>query len=221
MKRNPQDHITLRARLLAVGLGLVLLLAALPVAYLLWPARVPVAGPVDSGALATLYGLQQHDGQQVTRNSYQGRWLLVFFGFTHCPDICPTTLSSMAGVLKRLGDDAALLQPLFITLDPERDTPEQLAAYVSFFDERIVGLTGTIGQIQGVADAYGIYFRKVPSNDSYLLDHSSTALLLGPDGQLLERFSQQATADDMLAGIVRVLGRDRGAEADSMRSTEQ
>jgi len=203
--------MTLRARLVAFGLGMLLLLAGLPVAYLTWPARVPVAAPIDSEAMTTLHGLQDQNGQVITEHSYRDRWLLLFFGFTHCPDVCPTTLSTLAQVLERLGDDAERLQPLFITLDPERDTPALLAEYVGFFDERIQGLTGTPEQIQAVADAYGIYFKKVPIQDSYMLDHSSTLLLLGPDGQLLARFPQQTEADDMVDDIARALGKAPGA----------
>lgn len=203
--------MTLRARLVAFGLGMLLLLAGLPVAYLTWPARVPVAAPIDSEAMTTLHGLQDQNGQVITEHSYRDRWLLLFFGFTHCPDVCPTTLSTLAQVLERLGDDAERLQPLFITLDPERDTPALLAEYVGFFDERIQGLTGTPEQIQTVADAYGIYFKKVPTQDSYMLDHSSTLLLLGPDGQLLARFPQQTEADDMVDDIARALGKAPGA----------
>jgi len=203
--------MTLRARLVAFGLGILLLLAGLPVAYLTWPARVPVAAPIDSEAMTTLHGLQDQNGQVITEHSYRDRWLLLFFGFTHCPDVCPTTLSTLAQVLERLGDDAERLQPLFITLDPERDTPALLAEYVGFFDERIQGLTGTPEQIQTVADAYGIYFKKVPTQDSYMLDHSSTLLLLGPDGQLLARFPQQTEADDMVDDIARALGKAPGA----------
>ncbi|PRB84376.1 SCO family protein [Pseudomonas sp. MYb185] len=203
--------MTLRARLVAFGLGMLLLLAGLPVAYLTWPARVPVAAPIDSEAMTTLHGLQDQNGQVITEHSYRDRWLLLFFGFTHCPDVCPTTLSTVAQVLERLGDDAERLQPLFITLDPERDTPALLAEYVGFFDERIQGLTGTPEQIQTVADAYGIYFKKVPTQDSYMLDHSSTLLLLGPDGQLLARFPQQTEADDMVDDIARALGKAPGA----------
>ena len=198
--------MTLRARLVAFGLGILLLLAGLPVAYLAWPAREPVAAPVDSGAMATLNGLQDQDGQMVTKHSYRDRWLLLFFGFTHCPDVCPTTLSTLAQVLDRLGDDAERLQPLFITLDPERDTAALLAEYIGFFDKRIHGLTGTSEQIQAVADAYGIYFKKVPTQGSYMLDHSSTLLLLGPEGQLLARFPQQTEANDMADDIARALG---------------
>lgn len=172
-----------------VALSIVLLLLALPVSWRVWPVRTPAAVTIDQAAVERLRQLQDPYGNPAA-DSLQGRaWPLVFFGFTRCADICPATLSHVARVLDHLGEDASQLQPVFITLDPQRDTPEHLASYLAFFDERILGLSGTVGQTQQVADAWGVYSRRVPSNGSYMLDHSTTVFLLTPDGQLRRRFS--------------------------------
>lgn len=172
-----------------VAVSTVLLLLALPVSWRVWPARTPATVTIDQAAVESLGQLQDQYGNPAA-DSLQGRgWTLVFFGFTHCADICPATLSRVAQVLEHLGEDADQLQPVFITLDPQRDTPEHLAAYLGFFDERILGLSGTPQQTQRVADAWGVYSRRVPTNGSYMLDHSTTVFLLSPDGQLHERFS--------------------------------
>lgn len=195
----------LRKQLMILGIGILLLLAALPIAYLTWPARTPVAVTIDETALQSLGQLQNDSGKRVADDWQGQRWALIFFGFTHCADICPATLSHISQVLDQLGDTAEQLQPIFITLDPQRDTPEQLAAYLSFFDERILGLTGTTEQIRQVADAWGVYSRRVPLNDTYMLDHSTTLFLLEPGGDLNQRFSGQMDSDSMAREIAALL----------------
>lgn len=191
---------------IASSLIIVLLLAALPLSLHLWPAPVPVAAAVDAGQrIGGAFELQDTDGRPVTEQSYEGQWLLVFFGFTRCADICPTTLVQIARVLDGLGEQSARLQPLFISLDPERDTPEVLAAYTTFFDERIVGLTGSPEQIQQVAQAYGVYVRKVPIGDTYMLDHTGAVYLMNPDGELVSLISLQTTAADAAREISAAL----------------
>ena len=141
----------------------------------------------------------------MTEESFEGQWLLVFFGFTRCADVCPTTLTQIAKVLDGLGEQSARLQPLFISLDPERDTPEVLAAYTTFFDERIVGLTGSPEQIRQVAEAYGVYVRKVPMGDTYMLDHTGSVYLMNPDGELASLISLQMTSADTAREISTAL----------------
>ena len=195
--------MTLRKQLTVLGLGLLLLAAGLPVAYLSWPARTP-PDVLDSAAVDSLEHLQSHTGAPA--DAWLGqRAALVFFGFTHCADICPATLSHISQVMDHLGGRADRLQPLFVTLDPQRDTPEQLAAYIRFFDERILGLTGTPAQLQAVVDAWGIHSRRVPVNGSYMLDHSTSLFLLGSDGQLIKRFSGQEDSDSMAGEIALLL----------------
>jgi len=156
------------------------------------PGGVSVGGP---------FALTDQHGAAVTDASYRGRWMLVYFGYTFCPDVCPTELQTIAGALDKLGPQASQIAPLFVTVDPERDTAAALADYVKLFDDRIVGLTGTPEQIAAVARAYRVYYAKATSKDSstYLMDHSSFMYLMGPDGKFRALFRQgmspQALAD--------------------------
>ena len=185
---------------------ILLLLAALPLSFQLWPAPVPLAAAVDGGQrIGGPFELQGPDGRRVTEQSFEGQWLLVFFGFTRCADVCPTTLTQIAKLLDGLGEQGARLQPLFISLDPERDTPEVLAAYTAFFDERILGLTGSPEQVRQVADAYGVYVRKVPMGDTYMLDHTGSVYLMNPAGELVSLISPQRTAADAAREISAAL----------------
>lgn len=196
--------------LIASALMGVLLLAALPLSYQLWPARTPVAAAVDAGTpIGGPFELHDQQGRAVNQGSFDEKWLLVFFGFTRCADICPTTLMHVAKVLDGLGEQSAWLQPLFISLDPERDTPEVLAAYTGFFDERILGLTGTAEQIRQVADAYAVYFKKVPMGDTYMLDHSGSIYLMSPQGELVSLISLQTPTADMVRTISTALADSR------------
>ena len=196
--------------LIASALMGVLLLAALPLSYQLWPARTPVAAAVDAGTLiGGPFELRDQQGRAVNQGSFDEKWLLVFFGFTRCADICPTTLMHVAKVLDGLGEQSAWLQPLFISLDPERDTPEVLAAYTGFFDERILGLTGTAEQIRQVADAYAVYFKKVPMGDTYMLDHSGSIYLMSPQGELVSLISLQTSTADTVRTISTALADSR------------
>ena len=184
-----------------VVVSIMLLLAALPVSWRLWPARSPAAVTIDHSAVQHLGQLQDQYGNRAA-DSLQGQsWSLVLFGFTHCADICPATLSRVAQVLAHLGEDAERLQPVFVTLDPERDTPAHLAAYLAFFDERILGLSGTDEQTQQVANAWGVYSRRVPTRNSYMLDHSTGVYLLSPEGQLRRRFSGNEDAQSLASEI--------------------
>jgi len=141
-------------------------------------AEVTVGGP---------FTLTAPDGSTVTDETYRGKWLLVFFGYTFCPDTCPTVLSQIAVALDKLGPDAAKVQPIFITLDPERDTPDVMGQYAEAFDSRIVGLSGNPEQIAAVAQEYGAY--SVPhgtvSDGDYLIDHSTYIYIMNPRGEFV------------------------------------
>jgi cytochrome oxidase Cu insertion factor (SCO1/SenC/PrrC family) len=154
------------------------------------------------------FSLVDHTGEPVTDENFAGKWQLVFFGFTYCPDICPTTLSDVSMVLEELGDDADQVQPLFITVDPERDTPEVMAAYVANFDPSIVGLTGSPEQIKQAARAFRAYYAKVKqegTSDSYTMDHSAFLYLMDPKGAYATHFSPNdepaAIADQIRAYV--------------------
>lgn len=145
------------------------------------------------------FSLVDHTGKAVTDEDFAGEWQLVFFGFTYCPDICPTTLNDVSLVLEQLGDEAERLRPLFITVDPERDTPEVMAEYVANFDPRIVGLTGSPEQIRQASKAFRAYYAKVEQEgapDGYTMDHSAFLYLMTPEGAYATHF---APSDDPAA----------------------
>jgi len=132
------------------------------------------------------FALKAHTGQQVRLSDWRGRWVALYFGYTFCPDVCPTTLAQLAQARRRLGADAARVQVIMVTVDPERDTPERLAAYMSAFDPTFVGLTGTPAEIAAVAGPLGVYFarQEVKGAAGYLVDHTASVLLLDPEGRL-------------------------------------
>ncbi len=159
-------------------------------------SAVAVGGPFE---------LVDDSGAAVTDRSFGDRHLLIFFGYSFCPDVCPTELSRMASALDRLdASDVEQLQPLFITIDPERDTPEAMAEYVQAFHPDIVGLTGSDEQIAEVARAYRVFYAKVDTGDPdyYLMDHSSFTYLMAPDGSNVAVFPYDTPPDEM-AGAIR------------------
>ena len=152
-----------------------------------------LAGPAGTG-MALVGGpftLTDQDGRRVSEKEFLGKHMLVVFGFTYCPDICPTELQVMTAALDAKGPDGEKIQPVFITVDPERDTPDVMKAYVANFSPRLIGLTGTPEEIASAAKAFRVYYAKVPneaSPDSYLMDHSSIIYLMGPDGSFVKHF---------------------------------
>jgi len=137
--------------------------------------KVPIGGP---------FRLTSHEGKPFTEENLKGKPFVVFFGFTHCPEVCPTTLYDLTQDMAALGKDADRLQAAFITVDPARDTPELMKTYLSSFDPRIVGLSGTEDEIAAAARAYKIYYRKVPTEgQDYTMDHSATLFLMDSKGE--------------------------------------
>jgi len=156
--------------------------------------------PAISGAF-TLIGT---DSATVTENTYRGKIQVVYFGYTYCPDACPTTLNTIASALAELGPLADRIQPLFITIDPQRDTREVLAQYVKSFGSRVVGLTGTPEQIAAAAKAYGVYYaqyKTASAPDGYLMDHTSVVFVMNEDGRLVATFAPEASAAQMAARL--------------------
>ena len=155
------------------------------------------------------FSLQQSDGTPLTNDELKGHWTVVFLGFTHCPDICPTTLVDMAETLKLLGEDAQRVQAIFISVDPERDTPQQLATYTDFFDKRIIGLTGSPALIQAAARNFKVRYEKVSKENqdprNYAVDHSAGLYLLGPEGAFIKKFAYATPADSMASEIRQLL----------------
>jgi protein SCO1/2 len=150
--------------------------------------------------------LTGHDGRPRTLADFRGKAVVLFFGYTHCPDVCPTTLADVAGALKSLGPDAARVQVLFVTLDPERDTREVLANYVPAFDPSFLGLFGDAAATQRVAKEFKIFYEKRPGRapDAYTLDHSAQTYVLDGEGRLRLLLRQERIAQD-LADDLRVL----------------
>lgn len=142
------------------------------------------------------FSLVDHNGKTVTDKDYADKFKLIYFGFTFCPAICPTELAKMTAALNALGEEAKKIQPLFITVDPERDTVEKMKPYVALFHPSLVGLTGTPEQIKNTTKAYKIYAAKVedPSLSDYTVDHSSFIYLIAPDGRLLYIFKSSDDA---------------------------
>jgi cytochrome oxidase Cu insertion factor (SCO1/SenC/PrrC family) len=160
-----------------------------------WALQSWFAAEQASGGEALIeseFSLIDHADKPVTDEDFEGKWQLVFFGFTYCPDVCPTTLNDASIVLEELGAEGDQLQPLFITVDPKRDTPEVMAEYVANFDPRIVGLTGSLEQIEQAAQAFRAYYAKVEQDgvpDGYTMNHSAFLYLMDPEGEYAAHFS--------------------------------
>jgi protein SCO1/2 len=150
------------------------------------------------------FAMTDHTGKAVTEADFAGRYLLVYFGFTFCPDVCPTELGTIAAALDSLEEMGDRVTPVFITVDPERDTPAAMADYVTRFHPRMVGLTGTAEQVAATARAYRVYYAKVnrPEMTQYLMDHSSFIYLVGPDGRVRALFRPE-TSPEAIAQAVR------------------
>jgi protein SCO1/2 len=184
---------------LALGVGLAFV-SLLPSVKPLRAEAVQVGGP---------FTLTNHRSETVTEATFAGRHMLIYFGYSFCPDLCPTSLHTMAAAYDLLpADERDQVWPIFITIDPERDTVEALADYVPLFHDDMVGLTGSVEQINAAADAYRVYHAKNvvdEGSDEYYVDHSSFYYVMGPDGRYVTHFGHNATEEEMAAGIRKVL----------------
>ena len=181
------------------------LLAALLIAGTAYYFSGPIQTATGTGTalVGGPFALTDQNGRKVTEKDFRGRYMLVFFGYTYCPDLCPTELQVMSAALDSLGAKADAIQPVFISFDPERDTPEVLKQYVSNFHPRLVGLTGTAEEIAAAAKAYRVYYSKVAgsSPDTYLMDHSTITYLMDPQGRFLKHFSYTTDAAAMAKAL--------------------
>ena len=178
------------------------------------------AGPISSGGVQLPQGLSlggpftltDQSGKAVTERDYAGRWMLVYFGYSFCPDVCPTELGTMASALDALGPAGEKVTPVFISVDPARDTPEHLADYVGRFHPRMQGLTGTPEQVAEAARRYRVYYAKVqrPEMTDYLMDHSSFIYLVGPDGKVRTLFRPEQAPEAIAAAVAAQIGRTSG-----------
>jgi cytochrome oxidase Cu insertion factor (SCO1/SenC/PrrC family) len=197
--------LTTRRGLLIFLFGVALLSAAFGFDYW-WSggagetglAALSIGGPF---ALTDQNGVVRHDGD------FRGELMLVYFGYTYCPDACPTALAMMSAALDKLGASGKAVQPIFITVDPARDTVAQLKSYAANFTPRLLALTGSDQAIAAAARGYRIYYAKVKSEggDDYSMDHSSLVYLMGRDGRYLAHFGPDTTADQLAAAIKPLL----------------
>jgi protein SCO1 len=177
----------------------------------------PTRAATSAVTIGGPFTLSTPDGMTVTDQTYRGKWLLVYFGYTFCPNSCPTALLEVATALKKLGLDAPQVQALFITVDPQRDTPKVMQQYTGSFDPRIVGLTGTQRQIAAAAQEYGAYYvrhQTGPGANDYVMDHSTYLYLMDPRGKFVRAFNTE-TSGDRIADVLRELmaqGRREGPE---------
>jgi protein SCO1/2 len=191
--------------LLSFALGGVAAMALFPGGRERLLSGIPSAGKALVGGP---FSLIDHTGKRVTDKDFRGRYMLVYFGFTYCPDVCPSGLQVIAAALQKLGAKAELVIPIFITVDPERDTPQQLAEYVKSFDPRLIGLTGSPDETAAAAKAYRVYYKKVPDEKStagFTIDHSAIIYLMGPDGSYVTHFSQTMGVDALAERLDKVL----------------
>jgi len=189
-------------RRFALGLaaGLVIIAAIGAVEFHALFGGTNVSSPATSSAAGGPFSLIDGSGATVTDQTYRGKWELVFFGYTYCPDLCPTTLNTISDALAALGPLADKVQPLFITIDPKRDTQAVMRDYVKNFDPRIVGLTGSPEAIAAVAKEYKIYYavhRTGDGPDDYLMDHSGFVYLMDPAGRFVRVLSGETAARAM------------------------
>ena len=154
------------------------------------------------------FQMVNQNGTVVTDRDFAGKPTLIFFGYTYCPDVCPTELQIMSAALDQLGDKAAHVQPVFVTVDPERDTPPVIKSYLESFGPRWTGLTGSPEQVQAMAKAWHVFYEKRENKESpkdYLMDHSSFIFLMGADGKFLKHFSYTTDVNQLAAGLSEAL----------------
>ncbi len=189
-----------------------LLLVAALAGVLLWHQSRQATGPgqaVSTGAMAVGgdFTLTDQDGKRRTSTEFRAKYMLIYFGFTSCPDVCPTTLAVMAEALEKMGADAAKIVPILITIDPERDNPKLMKSYVEGFGAEFIGFTGTVAEIEAVKKLYRVYGAKKALDEAkgmaggYGVDHSSVIYLMGPDGKIVSYYDELIPAAKLEAEL--------------------
>lgn len=164
--------------------------------------RNVVASQPQAAAIGGPFRLIDQDGRTVTDQDFKGKSFLVFFGFTHCPDVCPTTLFEISEIMRDLGPDADRTAALFITVDPERDTPADMKDYMASFDPHVRSLSGDAAELAAVAKAYRVYYKKVPlEGGDYTMDHTAIVYLMDKDGRFVAPFNMKRTAEAAAADL--------------------
>jgi protein SCO1/2 len=159
-------------------------------------------GVIQTAAIGGPFRLTDQNGQAFSDQDLKGKAFLVFFGFTHCPDVCPTTLFEISEIMRKLGSDADRTAALFITVDPQRDTPDSMKDYLASFDPHVRGLTGDDAALAAVAKAYRVYYKKIPlEGNDYTMDHTAIVYLMDKDGRFVSPFNMKRTADIAAADL--------------------
>jgi cytochrome oxidase Cu insertion factor (SCO1/SenC/PrrC family) len=195
-----------RSKLIAAAIMIIVAFAIAAVALTQWPTK----GPMGSGTalIGGPFTMLNQKGETVTEKNFEGHYTIYFFGYTFCPDVCPTELQVLTAALKELGPDAAKIIPVFVSIDPERDTPKVIGEYVANFDSRFVGLTGTPEQLANMAKAFHVYYKKVADEkdaQNYGMDHPSILYLMGPDGKFAKHFPYTTDAKALALELKSVL----------------
>jgi len=163
--------------------------------------RLAIGGP---------FSLVDGDGHAVTDRDFRGRVMMIYFGYTHCPDACPTALNDMAVALDKLGDGRARIQPIFITVDPERDNGTAMKAYAAAFGPDFVGLTGSLDQVQAVEKEFRVYAKKHPTKDGdYDMDHSSIIYVMDGNGQFVGNFTGETDPEQMAVTLAQMVAKPK------------
>jgi protein SCO1/2 len=185
------------------GIAILLLAALIGGSALLYRWLTPAGLDLGQSLIGGPFELVDQDGKPVRDTDLRGRFLLLYFGFIFCPDACPTALVAMADAIERLGDAADRVTPVFITVDPERDTPAALKDYIGNFHPRLIGLTGSPEAIARAAKAYRVFYRRADNSGTteYLMEHSSIVFLIGPDGRYLTHFTHASDPETMAREI--------------------
>lgn len=186
----------------------LLLLAVAIVAWSIYLSRdtTPSAAESSRALIGGEFELVNHNNEIVTDKDFLGKYMIVYFGYTYCPDVCPMDLQIMADALNHLeAEDLAMLNPVFVTVDPERDTTEVMAEYTSYFHEDLIGLTGTLDQIDTIKKAYRVYAAKADDSEDYLVDHTSYTYLMDKEGKLLQHFNHGEDPEAMAAKMATLI----------------
>lgn len=190
-----------------IAIAIVAAVSAAVIAFFVFD-REPTGRQQGKALVGGPFELVDQSGRTVTQNDLAGSYALIYFGYTFCPDVCPTSLQTMSAAIDLLGPAGDEVQPVFVTVDPARDTVEQMAAYAAHFHPRLLALTGSEAQVADAARAYRVYYQRVDDSAAteYLMDHTSLYYLMGLDGEYVAHFSHDATAEEMAARIRELTG---------------
>ena len=205
----PAPRPNMGRRLMWASAFLIILIVAAAIGW--WNLPPELHGiELQSPRVADDFTLTTSKGEVMSLSDFRGKYVVLFFGYTYCPDVCPTTLNDLQQMVKELGESRADdIQVIMISVDPERDTPEQLSTYLKYFDPDFIGMTGTVEEVQPVASQFGIFFEKQSgsANTNYLVDHTAAVTLLDPEGHVRMIFSYGVKGADMASDIAYLMRR--------------